>query len=64
MASLYDVKCVKCGKMLAEHQAKTNCCPVGSKTAIGYTMYHPTRKFASEHNSMVEDSDGQETNNS
>lgn len=38
-------KCVKCGKIRGEHQAKTLNCPTGSKTKIGYISFALLQKF-------------------
>lgn len=38
-------KCQLCKKEKGLHKAKTLNCPVGSKTRIGYTSYHPTQVF-------------------
>lgn len=38
-------KCKNCGKIKGEHLAGTLNCPIGTKTKIGYLMYHPTQVF-------------------
>jgi hypothetical protein len=37
--------CKNCGKRKYDHKAITLNCPVGSKTKIGYTSYHPDRVY-------------------
>jgi len=35
-------KCKHCGKPEGSHRAKTNECPRGMKTRVGYTEFGPT----------------------
>ena len=38
-------KCKNCGHSHGDHQARTNNCPVGKKSRIGYITYDPTKIF-------------------
>lgn len=40
-----EVKCKHCGKRSGVHLAKTQACPIGQKTRIGYTNFSQTQKF-------------------
>jgi len=37
--------CTICGKSKWDHQAKTNNCPIGPKTRIGYINFDPNNKY-------------------
>jgi hypothetical protein len=37
-----NAKCKVCGKIRGMHQNKTNMCPRGLKTRIGYTSFGPS----------------------
>lgn len=36
-----DAKCKACGKAFGLHQVRTQMCPSGLKTRIGYTSFGP-----------------------
>lgn len=38
-------KCKHCKKDKGNHKGKTFHCPIGTKTKIGYTMYHPEQVY-------------------
>lgn len=38
--------CGLCGNKKMDHQATSFCCPMGSKTRVGFTCYHPSQYFA------------------